>query len=190
MKWKNISIVAMLAMLICSMMAIADTEQTTVTFVIPSQIDHSVAYGGACSSANFYYVETDATKDGNMEAINVTSDDAGTLACQTAAIAAITLNNLGSVNVNIVANMTAAYPDGVVLKAASAAAGYETVCSGTVAAGTCAYIINGVGVTLVAGLTAQTGTEEIWIWGNFSNFNAGVATTGIARTLETTAAAS
>ncbi|MBU1020421.1 MAG: hypothetical protein KJ847_04340 [Firmicutes bacterium] len=184
MKWKNISIVAMFLLL--AAMVTADVEQTTVTFVIPTDIDHSVSYGGACSSANFYFVESDGNKDGTQAQINVTSDDAGTLPCQNETTSGLILSNLGSVNVDIVANVTAAYPAGSNLKAATADAGFEVECTGTVDAATCADIPFGVPVALASALTAQTGTEEIWIWANMTNFNAGVAGQNTA-TLETTA---
>lgn len=164
----------------------ADTEQTTVTFVIPASVDHSLSYGGTCSASNFYFVEVDATKDGTEDMVNVTSDTSGVAQCQNATIGGITINNVGSVNVNVTANFTASLPSGVTFKIAQANAGYQASCGGTVSTSTCADIST-TAVLVAEDVTAQSGTQELWLWADMSNFNGGVATTGVARTLDTNA---
>ncbi len=178
-------ILAILAIMLWVGLVYADIETTTVTFVIPSSTEHSVAYGGSCSSSNFYFVENDTTKDGSQTMINATADTGATSSCQDGSTSAITVSNAGSSIINVSANFTVALPSGITVKAANATAGYESSCSGTVTATTCADIPNGASVILAKNMAAQTGTADIWIWVDMSSFNSGVATSGIARTMQT-----
>jgi hypothetical protein len=156
--------------------AAADIEQTTVTFVIPSTIDHSLSYGGTCSSANFYFVEEDASIDGTQAKINASSDSAGSNMCQDAGTAGIVITNDGSTAVDVVMNMSTAYPAGTNLKVAQADAGYQAVCDGTADSDGCADIpALSAGVTVAASVAGQGGTQELWLWANMSNFNSGIS---------------
>lgn len=167
---------------------LADTETTTVTFVIPSSVDHSLTYGSSCSSTLFYYVETDTTKDGTLNMINASSDTSGASPCQTAGQGAFTVNNLGSASINVTMNFSSALPSGISVKSANASGGYEAQCTSTIAGLTaCVNITNGAGARLIDNLEGQTGTVEIWTWVDMSNFNGGLATTGISREMNTTA---
>ena len=166
---------------------LAESDSTTVTFVIPASVSHSLSYGGSCSSSNFYFVEGDATIDGTQAGINATSDSAGSNLCENATVAGIVISNIGSVNVNMTANFTAALPTGVVMKVSLNASGYQASCTGTVPTTAVCANVSTTAVTIVNSLTAVSGTQNTWWWTDFSNFNSGVATTGIARTLNTNA---
>lgn len=171
-----ISILAIFALLVW-----ADTETTTVTFVIPSEIDHSISYGGSCSSANFYFVENDGSLDGTQARINLTSDanpwtsEGASNTCQNSTVAGITITNSGSSVINVSMNTSTSLPSGTGLKAALADAGYEATCSGTATTSTCVDVIYGAAVQVAGDLSAQGGTEDVWVWANMSNFNSGVA---------------
>lgn len=183
-KIRGILTVGSIALLLLAIFVIADTESTTVTWVIPSQVDHSIAYGEACSSANFYFVENDAVIDGTQAKLNLTSDSAGVNLCQTNDTAGMVISNVGSVNINITANMSTVLPAGVGLKAANASDGYEVICSGVSNSTACVDIIFGAAVIIANDIPAQIGTKEVYLWGNMTNFNAGIAGSD-TETLET-----
>lgn len=185
-KKRLIGAIGVLVYLIGISAVLADTEETTVTFVIPTSIDHSVAYGASCSSSLFYFVETDATKDGTQGGLNVTSDAAGANKCQNTTLSAMTISNVGSVNANITANFTAALPSGITVKVGQNYTAYESSCTGPpVNESQCGNVSIGAPIVVIEDLTAQTGTDDLWWWCDMSDFNSGVATSGIARTLQT-----
>lgn len=180
-----IGLLGLVVLLIGGIYALADSETTTLTFVIPSEVDHSISYTSPCSTSVFYFIESDSNKNGTQTHINVT--DASSNPCQNVSTASMTINNIGSVNVNVTTNITdSALPSGITLKVAQNDTGYESTCSGPPVNETdCASITYGAAVTVITDLTAQTGTDDLWWWVDMSNFNNGVATTGITRTLST-----
>jgi hypothetical protein len=191
MKGNNIKLlVAMMVMLSLVGTVLADTTSTTVTFVIPSYVAHSVSYGSTCDSSNFFFVESDAVKDGTQTKINVTTSSAGTTYCQNTTMAAMTLTSASSVAINVSGNFTAALPSGITIKAAHNWSGYEAgACTGTAANTTCVSVSNN-NALLKGNLATPGGTQNIWWWCDMSSFNSGVATTGVTRTLQTIAIAS
>lgn len=176
---------SVIALLIVAGVVLADTESTTVTFVIPTSVDHSISYGtvaATCSSANFFFVESDAIKDGTQTAINVSGNVNGDL-CQNSSVSATVINNVGSVNVNVSANFTAALPAGVTVKAKQGSSP-SLPCPGSEYA-TATTVPNGAAVLIAQNISAQVGNAKVCWWADFSNFNGGVATTGITKTLTT-----
>ena len=171
-------------------MALADLQTTTVKFIIPSSVSHSIGYAGSCGSSDFAFLESDGTKDGTQTEINVTQGD-GT-ECQNGSTSAITITNNGNDYINITLNFTSALPSGVTVKASNSSNGYESTCSLTEAdipvSGQCKIVNNTVDALLSYNLTASS-TEDVWLWADFSSFNSGLATGagGITRTLQTNA---
>ena len=95
-------------------LAFAATENdTTMTWVVPSNVSHTLAYGAACSSSEFYFVEDtctfDSDVDGNGAKCLPQTTSAGGTACQSVTVAGITVTNNGNVAVNIDGNFTAEF---------------------------------------------------------------------------------
>jgi hypothetical protein len=178
---------------------LADTNSVTVTFVIPSQVSHTISYGGACSASLFYFVENDTTKNGYQNATNVSSDTTGTGAfCQSDTVSGMTLNNVGSSTANITANFTS-LPAGITVKVSNVSIGWNWTCnddyrcnndcvgsSGMENKGNCSTVNATKNQLLRGNMVAMTGTQKIWWWADMANFNSGVATTGVTATLTTT----
>ena len=179
MKIRSLVVLGVILMIALTTSVLANTVSTTVTFVIPSSVVHSVSYGASCSSSNFYFVENDATINGVQTAINVSSDSAGTSPCQDGTNPSMILNNIGSVSIDVAANFTTALPTGVTVKTASTAGGYSGATT----------VPHGAAVSIATSIAAQTGTQDKWWWADFDNYNSGAATSQ-TRTLNTHASAS
>ena len=135
-----------LIMIFFAVLVYAATENnTTMTWVVPSNISHSLTYGGACDSSNFYFVEDTCTQDsdidGNGSQCVPQTTSAGGTDCQDATTIPITINNNGNVAINVDANFDAEFAGvdvNIVLKVwmsdgpgcgASGLGGYEAPCT-------------------------------------------------------------
>lgn len=102
---------AVLILVLLLAQVIANTLNTSMTWVVPSNKSHSIAYGGACSATSFFFVESDANFDsdvdgnGAMIAPNSFNQGGASTLCQTNGIAGITVTNNGNVAINIDANV-------------------------------------------------------------------------------------
>ena len=167
--------------------AFAEVDTTTVSFIIPSSISHAIGYAASCSTSDFAFVEQDGTFDGTETRLNVTQIDGTT--CQTDSVPIINITNTGNDAINITFKFTSALPSGIVVKASLAEAGYEASCTlgatDTPTAGAC-HNITTTQAIVANNLTALTGYEEIWMWGDMNDFNSGVAAT-ITRTMNSNA---
>lgn len=107
---KIIPAVLLIAVLIMPF-AFADTETTTFTWVVPEDKTHSIGYGGSCSTSAFYFVESNAVLDndidGNADQILPYDSQSGGAACQSDSVAAMTITNTGNVTEDINAYFTA-----------------------------------------------------------------------------------
>src|SRR3989344_1369961 len=98
-------------MLIVSLsFAFADQKTTSMTWVVPSAKSHSIAYGSGCSQVAFFFVESDANIDndidGNALKILPTNARSGGTGCQTSATSGMTITNSGNITTNIDANFS------------------------------------------------------------------------------------
>lgn len=85
----------------------ATTNTTTMTWVVPANKSHTIAYGGSCSASNFFFVESngeDSDTDGNSAKILPYTAAAAGTACQSNTVAGMTITNNGNVTINIDAN--------------------------------------------------------------------------------------
>lgn len=181
---KKIGVVLTAMALLC-VTVMADQQDTTVTFKVPSSISHSIAYAAACANNDFAFVESDGTKDGTQTMINVTQIDE--TACQTDAVPAMNISNTGNSAINVTMNYTAAVPAGTTTKASQTFAGYEAgACTDDQPPdGNVCLTITDTSKTIILNLAADA-AQEIWLWCDMSNFNGGAAGTD-TRTLRTTA---
>ena len=177
MKRKTVFTLLGIILMLGTVIVLADTQFTKITFVIPSSVSHSLAYGGACDENKFFFVENDGSYQGTQARINVTSDNVGWTTsgtgCQDGE-ASIVITNSGTVAVNMSVNTSAAFPAGTGLKVALADAGYEADCTDTVSTTTCADVIYGTAVNVSLAL-APSVTRDLYFFGNMSDFNSGVA---------------
>ena len=124
--------------------AYADTQTTTLSWVVPSSVSHTLTYGGSCSTSAMYFVESNAAAgaspvDGN--AIKIIPYDAASAgaACQDGSSkAAIRVTNGGNVYIDVNAQITTTLQAKVVLKdwngdasgcGTSGLGGWEAACS-------------------------------------------------------------
>ncbi|HZX19987.1 MAG TPA: hypothetical protein VFF13_03160 [archaeon] len=199
----------------CAFFVYAATEvNTTMTWVVPSSVSHTLAYGGACSSSNFFFVETncvfDSDIDGNgSKCLPYDAASAGS-ACQAAGTAGATVTNNGNVAFNLDGNFTAGFSGvdtNLVLKVwmgtgsgcgTSGLGGWAQDCTVTVAtnpvtATTCRnYNVNNETSAgrLVSSLAASD-TNQLCFSGDFNaGFGNGVSQGSHAVTYQTTSIAS
>ena len=141
------TIYILMILMILSSFALADLNETTVSWVVPSAVSHSVGYPGTCDASNFFFVEHDPTIDGVQTKILPKTSAAGDTNCQSAAAGeeAISITNGGNVTLDVNMAITNSLQANVTLKAwhaitaAGAGAGcgtaglggYEAVCSAT-----------------------------------------------------------
>jgi hypothetical protein len=195
---KKIMAAATFFAVMAAMTVYADTQDTTVTFVIPSSIVHSLTYSDSCSASNFFFVENDTSKDGYAIGINVSSDATPDSFCfGDEGNATLTINNDGSSMINVSANFTTALPSGVEVFVAQNYSGFwngtgdTPICGGPITNTTaCDTLTAGAnkGVLVGHNIAAQTGAATAMFQANFTNFNSGVETgTTITRTMRTTA---
>src|SRR3989344_1464590 len=99
-----------LMLLISLSFAFADQKTTSMTWVVPSAKSHSIAYGSGCSQVAFFFVESDANVDndvdGNAQKILPTNARVSGTGCQTSATAGMTITNSGNITTNIDANFS------------------------------------------------------------------------------------
>jgi len=105
-------------------LVIAVTQQlTTMTWVVGSNKSVTFSYGAACSTANFFYVESDANydpdSDGNAWQIRPNSSSAGGVGtkCQSSTLAPLLITNNGNASVDINAVFATAVDTNVWMKA-------------------------------------------------------------------------
>jgi len=91
----------LMALMILGSFVMAAVSTTTVSWVVPSNISHSVAYGSTCSSSLFYFVETDGTINGDENKIVPKTSVVGDANCQSDSIAGMTVTNNGSVTIDM-----------------------------------------------------------------------------------------
>lgn len=91
-------------------LAFADQDTTTFTWVVPANKAHTIAYGGSCSTSAFYFVESNAVIDSDIDgnADKILPYDASTAgaACQSDSVASMTITNSGNVTEDINAFFT------------------------------------------------------------------------------------
>jgi len=101
-----------LALFFFSSFVFASLVTTTMTWYVPVSKSHSLAYGGSCSSTAFFFVETNANEDndidGNAAQILPYNLRSGGSACQAAGTAAIVITNASNSATNIDANFASA----------------------------------------------------------------------------------
>ncbi|MFH0714758.1 MAG: hypothetical protein V1847_03115 [Candidatus Diapherotrites archaeon] len=213
MQWK-IWVPVLLALAVFAGVVIADTATTTMTWVVPSAKAHTITYGAACSTSNFYFVESDAWDgnaviDGNAVLIRPNSSSSGgvTTRCQGDKLAPIRINNTGNVTEDINADMNAALTgtdfNSLVLKVwmgtgvgcgageadANGYGGWEANCSATgpVTETTC-YAFNAAhavtSILLIDNLPSGD-TNQICFSGDFNGVRGGVASGSFQRIFTT-----
>jgi len=98
----------------------ADQKTTTMTWVVPVSKSHSIAYGSGCSQTAFFFVESDANIDndidGNALRILPTNHRFTGTGCQTSATAGMTITNTGNQVTNIDGNFGGNLDSNIVLK--------------------------------------------------------------------------
>lgn len=178
MKNKSMSSVIVAILLLASLvvvpMAYADTQTTTFTFVVPSNVAHTLSYGGSCSNSAFYFRGDNAGDGTALVPYNAAS--AGS-ACQSTT-PGIVINNAGNVAINMTAEFDA-LPNGVVVWTADTNGGAEVQSWSNVS----------VTAKTIATNIATSGTHDVFVYTNMTNFNSGVAGSQTA-TFTTTAIAS
>ncbi|MFH1239819.1 MAG: hypothetical protein V1672_01255 [Candidatus Diapherotrites archaeon] len=131
-------IYVLMVLMILGSFVLADLQETTVSWVVPSSVSHSVGYPGGCDTTNFFFVEHDVTIDGTQTKIIPKTTAVGDVNCQTdsAAGEAMSITNAGNVTVDVNMVITSSLFTGVTLKAwhAVTAAGAGAGC-GTIGLG-------------------------------------------------------
>lgn len=103
-----------MAFIVVFSLAFADVDQTTVSWVVPTNIAHTITYANSCSTSAFYFVETDATQDGDMNKIIPANDVAGDNNCQDgSSLMAMSIKNDGSVTTDVNMSFTSSLQAGV-----------------------------------------------------------------------------
>ncbi|MFH1894959.1 MAG: hypothetical protein ABIJ74_00030 [archaeon] len=149
MNLRKIAFVGIITMFFALIVYAAVENNTTMTWVVPSNVSHTLTYAGACSTSDFYFVENqctlDSDVDGNGSQCLPQTTSAGGTACQDASTAAITITNNGNVAINVDGNFTADFAGNdvnIVLKVwrgtgagcgTSGLGGWEATCSVTAA---------------------------------------------------------
>jgi len=132
------TIYILMTLLILASFTLADLQETTVSWVVPSAVSHSVGYPGGCDAVNFFFVEHDVTIDGTQTKIIPKTTAAGDVNCQTASASgeAMSITNGGNITLDVNMTITSILFTGVTLKAwhAVTAAGAGAGC-GTIGLG-------------------------------------------------------
>jgi len=176
--------------------AFADTQTTTLTWVIPSNVSHTLTYGGNCSTTAMYFSEANAGSgatpiDGTATKIPPYDAESGGAACQDGTSkAAITVHNAGNVVLDVNAVITTTLETGVTLKAwlgnsgncgTGGMGGWEGTCSKTGADDstvptTTACVSIGDTTKQVLADVAVSGTAHICLAADFSGMTFGTRT--------------
>lgn len=112
---KMIGIVTMLLLgtLLLVPIVSANVVTTTMTWFVASAKSISVAYGSPCTSAAFFFVETNAQfdpdSDGNAARVVPTSNRIADSNCQSSAQASMLVSNTGTSTLNVDANFGSAF---------------------------------------------------------------------------------
>ncbi|HIH21679.1 MAG: hypothetical protein QT12_C0019G0003 [archaeon GW2011_AR21] len=113
-------IIVLLALVLLASFVIANQQTTTMTWVVPSNKSHSISYPGGCSQEAFFFVESNAVidndVDGNANQILPYTNRTGGSACQSDSLAGILITNNGNAAANIDANFGAALDINIWLK--------------------------------------------------------------------------
>lgn len=155
-----------------------------ITYSVPTQISHTLAYGsvnGTCSSTVFWFIENDATLNGNQMQIN--ASDASRNPCQNNTVPGLYVVNNGNARINATIELNESALTGVITSTGINSSSYEGYCSGLPGTApsntTCKNITNGFPVQAVFNL-GPGGNQSIWIWANFINANLGNGTNNSA----------
>jgi hypothetical protein len=113
-------LIVLLCLIFLAAFALANFLTTTMTWYVPSNKSHSIAYGGTCSSTAFFFNESNAVidndVDGNANQILPYTLRTGGSACQSSSVAGVVITNNGNTSENIDANFAAALDTNVWLK--------------------------------------------------------------------------
>jgi hypothetical protein len=189
-KMRLIAVFVLISIMTLSLVQAAQYADTTVTFIIPSSIAISLAYGNynanTCSGADFFFVEDDATIDGSQTDINVSDQAAGGPSnyCQSASIDAITISNDGNAAINITAVFTTALPTGVVVYVGDTNAATAADCADTELLSNSCINIATTPVILFSNV-ASAGSEETWWRAKFTSADLGAGAGQAAQTTRT-----
>jgi hypothetical protein len=178
-----------LVLLCLSAMVLADTDETTLSWVIPANVSHTLSYGGSCSSSAMYFIEDDASPDGSdTQLLPYDADSAGS-PCQSVSVAAITISNNGNVTTDVNASVTSTLETGVTLKlwlgssgcGASGLGGYEGSCSKSGADDsnvptTAACVSIGDSSKQIVADLAASGSQQLCLAADFSSLSQGTTT--------------
>ncbi len=98
----------------------ANQLQTTMTWFVPFNRNHTIAYGGTCSATAFFFDENHALVDddidGNGHQVAPRPDRLGGTLCQTGSTAGMLVTNAGNTTISIDANFAGALDVNVWLK--------------------------------------------------------------------------
>lgn len=87
----------------------ATTQTTTMTWVVPSAVAHTLSYPGNCSQNNIFFIEDqctiDSDVDGNAAQCLPYDDAIGSTVCQSAGLNGLLITNTGNVTSNIDINI-------------------------------------------------------------------------------------
>ena len=161
-------------LLLLPMIAKANTQTTTFTFVVPSNIAHSLSYGGSCSNSAFFFV---GDNSGNGTNLVPRTAATGGSACQDTN-PGITINNNGNIAIDVTGEFNT-LPSGVTVWTANSDGGEETQ----------TWTSASTSAKSIASSISVSGDHELWVYVNMSNFNSGEAGSSQA-TFTTTASAS
>ncbi len=103
-----------------SLIVFADTQTTTLSWVIPSSVAHTLGYGGGCSTDAMYFVESNAVLDSDIDGncsqvVPYDAESAGST-CQSDSAAPITVTNGGNIPIDVNVSITTTLETGVTLK--------------------------------------------------------------------------
>lgn len=87
----------------------ATTQTTSMTWVVPSAVAHTLSYPGTCAQNNIFFIEDqcnwDADVDGNASQCLPYDDAIGSNVCQSSSLNALIITNTGNVSVDMDINI-------------------------------------------------------------------------------------
>lgn len=196
---KMIGLVVLLTVCL-SAVVFADTQTTTLSWVIPSSVSHTLSYGGGCSTSAMYFVEDDSSANGtDTMVLPKEGSSVSDANCQSSSVSAITVNNGGNVIIDVNASITTSLESGVTLKGwlgstgcgTNGVGGWEASCSNagsddsTVATTSTCVSIGDSSLQVLADV-AVSGSSQLCLAADFTGLSEGTTTD----TLQTEAAQS
>ncbi|VVB65470.1 Uncharacterised protein [Candidatus Gugararchaeum adminiculabundum] len=166
--------------------AFADTISTTVHFNVQTQTSFTVTLpgGSAVASGTTSDIEFNSTS-GTQVKVNASVVGAPSNV-QTSSIPIFVYSNTGNVDINVNLTLDSTYT-GITVKAANANADWESSCSSTAMPDSGKCVAVSTASRRVAGTLAAGGTQNVWMWADFSSVAGG---TSVSKTLTHTSAAS